>query len=83
MKTRIKGVVLYHLFSSLHGTQHNIQATKQAYKERTSMTVAAATSGGVVAGGDLWDRGGIGRLKLTIPQQALSPIYFSLYSLSD
>lgn len=49
---------MYHLFSSLHGILHNIQATnKQTYKE-TSMTVAAATGGGVVADGDLQIEGG-------------------------
>ena len=53
MKASIKGVVLYHLFPSLHGTQYKYFSKKLTYKERISRTVAAATGGGEVSDWDL------------------------------
>ena len=45
MKVSIKGVVLYHLFPSLHGTQYKYFSKKLTYKERISRRVVAATGG--------------------------------------
>ena len=64
-------------------TTHNIQATNKHIKKRTSMTVAAAVGGGVVADWRSVDEGGRSSYSLLFSQRGLSPIYFSLYTLSD
>ena len=64
MKASIKGVVLYHLFPSLHGTQYKYFSKKLTYKERISRRVVAATGGERLAigiCGDRWDTWIIGQ----------------------